>query len=196
MKNWIQCFAIAPNERNDKLLLTKLVVLGKVHQYKSNSSWKIQSNFPDSQDLEGVQVSQVFRKFFFLSKPRNPTKIEVQMAKSSLSSILTCLYISFRCSTEIGRACSGALASFLFSDCRVNLSLKESLSNGKSRTLWRNPMEPIAFLICSYPDEIAISSAKRIISSTEAGRMQRPKKMEKKSHCLMWLMVLRAEFLA
>lgn len=135
-------------------------------------------------------------KFFFLRSPKKPTKIDVQTAKSSGSSILTKVYIFLRCSIVIGNACRGALANLLLRDWSVSLRRKDSLSKGRSRILWRNPTEPMTFLMWSYPHVTAMISANRIKLSVEAGRIQRPKKMVKKSHCLMWLKMLREEFLA
>ena len=85
----------------------------------------------------------------------------------------------------IGMACNGALASFLFRDCRVSLRRKESLSKGRSNSLWRNPIDPITALIWSYPQVRAMSSVKRIRSSVEAGRQHRLKKTVRNIHWRM-----------
>ena len=59
-----------------------------------------------------------------------------------------------------------------------------------------NGSNDILDVIIDQPELMAISSAKRMMLSTEAGKIQIPKKMVKKSHCLMWLTTLREESLA
>ena len=68
MVNRVQGLAVVPDERNDQLLLAKLVILSKVNQNKSDTSGNIHSYLPDSKDLKGIQVFEIFRYQVLLSQ--------------------------------------------------------------------------------------------------------------------------------